>query len=488
MPKTVVARMTSVLFIGILVAQVLGTWLWVEQLKSSEKERMAEISQELGYNIAQAVGFFEKLPNQYRQETLVQLRQNGGTFLDFGSEFFVSVNKDYISLNSIAKTEFSSLVSDNLEETLFSQVGQVEDLNIKFVRFSDTRIMSPNGPQEGLTNSHILAPLSPIWRSLGLQAPDPDNPLAIIQFRLKNQSEWMFLATIIPKGELLLSYDWVNGERIFTSSLVSLTMLLITFLFVRWLVSPLQSLAHQADLLGKGRFPRQLDETGSKEMVATIQAFNSMARRIQKFIADRERSFASISHDLKTPLTRARLRIEGIEDESIKADLTGDLDYLETMVKGSLQIMTEGVEHENTSKIDLTEMLEAILRKEEILGLTIKVNIDGKITMKGRSVALERLFSNLINNALTYGQGVEVTGQKKKTGIFIQIKDKGPGLSDVDKEKVFKPYYRLESKLSDSHSGLGMGIARNIANVHGGELELKDRKGGGLIVEVYFPV
>mgnify|MGYP006134089353 FL=1 len=488
MPKTVVARMTSVLFIGILVAQVLGTWLWVEQLKSSEKERMAEISQELGYNIAQAVGFFEKLPNQYRQETLVQLRQNGGTFLDFGSEFFVSVNKDYISLNSIAKTEFSSLVSDNLEETLFSQVGQVEDLNIKFVRFSDTRIMSPNGPQEGLTNSHILAPLSPIWRSLGLQAPDPDNPLAIIQFRLKKQSEWMFLATIIPKGELLLSYDWVNGERIFTSSLVSLTMLLITFLFVRWLVSPLQSLAHQADLLGKGRFPRQLDETGSKEMVATIQAFNSMARRIQKFIADRERSFASISHDLKTPLTRARLRIEGIEDESIKADLTGDLDYLETMVKGSLQIMTEGVEHENTSKIDLTEMLEAILRKEEILGLPIKINIDGKITMKGRSVALERLFSNLINNALTYGQGVEVTGQKKKTGIFIQIKDKGPGLSDVDKEKVFKPYYRLESKLSDSHSGLGMGIARNIANVHGGELELKDRKGGGLIVEVYFPV
>ena len=127
MPKTVVARMTSVLFIGILVAQVLGTWLWVEQLKSSEKERMAEISQELGYNIAQAVGFFEKLPNQYRQETLVQLRQNGGTFLDFGSEFFVSVNKDYISLNSIAKTEFSSLVSDNLEKTLFSQVQ-----NLKF--------------------------------------------------------------------------------------------------------------------------------------------------------------------------------------------------------------------------------------------------------------------------------------------------------------------------------------------------------------------
>lgn len=108
--------------------------------------------------------------------------------------------------------------------------------------------------------------------------------------------------------------------------------------------------------------------------------------------------------------------------------------------------------------------------------------------MKGRALAIERLFSNLINNALSYGHGVEVSGQKKKTGIYIQIKDKGPGLSDADKENVFKPYYRLEHKLSDAHTGLGMGIARSIANIHGGELELKDRKGGGLVVEVYFPV
>ena len=380
------------------------------------------------------------------------------------------------------------MVTKNLEKTLFSQIGQVEDLNINFVSFEDTKIITPNSPQEGLTNSHTIVSLEPIWKTLGLQIPKPESPIVVIQFRLENQNEWMYLATIIPKGELLLSFDWINGERIFTSSLVSLTMLLITFLFVRWLVSPLQSLAHQADLLGKGRFPRQLDETGSKEMVATISAFNSMARRIQKFVADRERSFAAISHDLKTPLTRARLRVEGIDDTSIKEDLIGDLDYLETMVKSSLQIMTDGVEHENSSNVDLTEMLEAILKKEEILGLPIKINIDGKINMRGRAVALERLFSNLINNALTYGQGVEVTGQKKKTGIFIQIKDKGPGLSDTNKEKVFKPYYRLETKLSDNHSGLGMGIARNIANVHGGELELKDRKGGGLVVEVYFPV
>ena len=487
-PKTIVARMTSVLFIGILVAQLLGTWLWVEQLKSSEKVKMIEVSQNLGSQIAQAIGFFEKLPSQYRQETLGQLRQNGGTFLDFGAEFFVSVSKDYVDSSSIISSEFSELVRDNLKKTLYSEIGQVEDLDIKFVGFNNTKITTPNGPEEGLTNNQVITSLVPIWKSLGLMVPKDESPIAVIQFRLKKQTEWMYLATTIPQGELLLSFDWINGERIFTSVAVSITMLLITFLFVRWLVSPLQLLAHQADLLGKGRFPRQLDETGSKEMVATIRAFNSMAKRIQKFIADRERSFTAISHDLKTPLTRARLRVEGIEDGPIKEDLIGDLDYLETMVKGSLQIMTDGVEHENTSEVDISAMLRAILQKEEILGLPTKMNIKENITIKGRALAIERLFSNLINNALTYGKGVEVTGQKKKTGIFIQIKDKGPGLSKKDKENVFKPYYRLEHKLNDAHSGLGMGIARNIANIHGGELELKDRSGGGLIVEIYFPV
>ena len=355
-------------------------------------------------------------------------------------------------------------------------------------KFDDAKTMIPNSPSEGLTNNQVLASLSPIWKSLGLGVPSADSPVAIIQFRLTNQNDWMYLASIIPKGELLLSFDWINGERIFTSILVSITMLLITFLFVRWLVSPLQLLAKQADLLGKGRFPRQLEEKGSKEIIATIRAFNSMARRIKKFIADRERSFAAISHDLRTPLTRARLRVEGIEDESIKEDLIEDLEYLETMVKGSLQTMTDGIEHENTSEVELTAMLKAILKQEEILGLPIKMSITKEIKLKGRAIALERLFSNLINNALIYGKEVEVSGSEKANGIFIQIKDRGPGLSDADKENVFKPYYRLENKLNDSHSGLGMGIARNIANIHGGELELKDRAGGGLIVEVYFPV
>ena len=153
--------------------------------------------------------------------------------------------------------------------------------------------------------------------------------------------------------------------------------------------------------------------------------------------------------------------------------MIGDLDYLGTMVTGSLQIISDGVEFEHTSEINLTEMLDTILKKEEILGFPIEFDMKKNITMKGRALAIERLFSNLINNAMTYGEGVEVKGKKLRNGILIEIMDNGPGLSDADKENVFKPYYRLEHKLSETHSGLGMGIARSIANIHGGELELK---------------
>jgi len=471
-PKTVVARMTSVLFIGIVIAQLLGAWLWVEQLKSSERDRMIEVSVSMGSRIGQTIAFFEKLPKQYRHMVLDQLRDMGGT------RFFVSVNKQHIDLVPIVESEFSVLVRDKLEESMFAQLGQIDDMEITFVSFDNLKI---------LTGDNLMVSLSPNWKRFALLDPGDESPFAVIQFPI-DVDEWMYLAAVVPKGELLLGVDWINGERIFNILAVSLTVLLFTFLFVRWLVLPLKMLAHQADLLGKGRNPRQLEEKGSKEMVATIGAFNSMAMRIQKFITDRDNTFAAISHDLKTPLTRARLRVESIKDDTIKESLIGDLDYLGTMVTGSLQIISDGIEFEHTSDIDLTEMLDAILKKEEILGLPIKFDMKKNITMKGRALAIERLFSNLINNAMTYGKGVEVKGKKIRNGILIQIMDTGPGLSDIDKENVFKPYYRLEHKLSETHSGLGMGIARNIANIHGGELELKDRPGGGLIAEVYFPV
>ena len=401
--------MTSVLFVGIFLAQILGAWLWVGQLQTSERETMVEVSQAMGARIAQTVKFFGELPKEYRHIVLDQLRDMGGT------RFFVSVNKRYIDLIPIQESQFSTLVRKNLQKSMAAQIGQIDNMQIIFVDFDNLKI---------LTGDNLMVSLSPEWKRFTLLEPGDKSPFVVIQFPV-DDDEWMYLTTVVPNGELLLGFDWISGERIFNLLAVSLTVLLLTFLFVRWLVTPLKTLAHQADLLGKGRNPRQMEEIGSKEMVATIGAFNSMARRIQKFIAERERSFAAISHDLKTPLTRARLRVEQFDDSPVKEDLIGDLDYLESMVKGSLKIMTDGIEHENTSTVELTTLLAAILKKEEITGLPIKIEFNKTISMKGRAMAIERLFSNLINNALSYGKSVEVTGQKRERVYTFKLKIEG---------------------------------------------------------------
>ncbi|MBT7329403.1 MAG: hypothetical protein HN804_00020, partial [Oceanospirillaceae bacterium] len=197
--------------------------------------------------------------------------------------------------------------------------------------------------------------------------------------------------------------------------------------------------------------------------------------------------FAAISHDLKTPLTRARLRAEMISDTDQKEALIGDLENLETMVKGSLQMMKDDAIHENTQRIDLSQLLLDLASKNQIYGLPIELDIQPGLAVDGRNMALQRMFSNLMDNALTYGRAVTVVAKGNPQGMVIRIMDPGPGLNDADKARVFEPYYRLTQKPSGDHVGLGLGIARSIANLHGGELELKDRAGGGLMVEVYFP-
>jgi len=463
--------MTLVLFVGILIAQLLGTLLWVGQLKASEKDRMVDLSQAMGSRIGQTVEFFGKLPKQYRHIVLDQLRDMGGT------RFFVSVNKGFIDLDDIKETEFSLLVRNNLQESIFAQTGAISDLTIQFVDFNNLKILS---------GDNRMVDLPTKWKRFALLEPSDSSPFAVVQFPV--DQEWMYLAAAIPKGEVLLGIDWLTNERIFSISAVSLTTLLLTFLFVRWIVLPLKLLANQAERLGKGRNPRHLPEQGSKEMVTTIRAFNAMVKRIQKFISERESSFAAISHDLKTPLTRARLRVEQMDEGKMKDGLIGDLEYLDTMVKGSLQVLTEGATFENATQINLTEMLNNLTGKEKILGLPISLEMEENVIMKGRAIAIERLFSNLINNALAYGKGVEIVGSIDSNGVLIKIMDRGPGLSDSEKSKVFEPYYRAENELDPEHTGLGLGIARNIANIHGGDLELRNRSGGGLIVEVYFPL
>ncbi len=471
LPNSIVSRMTAVLFVGILLAQILGTWLWIEQLKTTELQRLVQVSENMGSRIGQTIKFFGELPGKYRHIVLNQLRDMGGT------RFFVSVNKQFIDMAEIKETELSRLLHDKLLSSIFSQTGTLNSISIQFIAFDKLKVLS---------GDNFMVDLPTRWKRFAVLQPKDLSPVVVVQLNLED--EWMYLATPLPDGSVLLGFNWLTKERILILSLVSLTVLILTLFLVRWLVQPLKLLAKQVEIFGKGGNFEHIQEQGSTEMIATIRTFNTMAQRLQKFINERERLFSSISHDLKTPLTRARLRAEMLEDLTVRDALIGDLENLDAMVKGSLQMMKDNVIHENTEHINLSKLLTKLLEKEQVRGLPTRLNIEKEMIIEGRPMALERLFSNLIENAFKYSQSVEVEGLLTDSTINIRVMDRGPGLSDSDKNRAFEPYYRLNRQPNRSNVGLGLSIARSIASLHGGEVKLKDRPGGGLIAEVYFPL
>ncbi len=470
-PNSIFSRMSLVLLIGIFVAQSLGTWLWIEQLKDSERKRLIEVSQNMGSRIGQTINFFTRLPNQYRHIVLDQLRDMGGT------RFFVSVNKAHIDLPTISDNEFSNLVRSNLSETIQAQIGRQAKLDIQFVRFPDLKILSGN---------NRMVDLPPKWQRFAILEPSDQSPIVLVQMPIAD--DWLYLATPVPSGKVLVGVNWLTNERIISIAVVSLTVLILTLFLVRWVVRPLRLLASHAKDIGSGRSPHHIEEQGTREMIATVRAFNTMSKRIQKFISDRERLFAAISHDLKTPLTRARLRAELLEDAEIRDALIGDLDNLDTMVKGSLQMVKEGIVHENPLPINISQLLVGLAEKHKIYGLPVKLDIQPNLQLEGRPMALERLFTNLVDNALEYGGAADIKAWQDQNNLIVEISDPGPGLSDTDKQRVFEPYFRINQKPDQEHAGLGLSIARSIANFHGGELNLRDRPEGGLIVTVHFPL
>ena len=474
LPKSITARMSLILLIGILIAQILSTLLWSLQFQASERLRLTEISEVMGARIGQTLQFFSRLPDQYRHVVLDQLRDMGGT------RFFVSVNQARIPLSTLPETELQNEVRELLEVNVAEQIKRrTKDIVVEFVAFNDLRILSSN-------NRMVELPAK--WQRFALLDPGDESPVVVVQLPLSS-NEWIYLATVFPEGQAL-NDTILTSERLLSLLLVTVTVVLLVTLMVVGIVKPLRRLAKQADSLGRGLSPQTIPVEGTREMQSTIKAFNQMAQRIEKFISDRERLFASISHDLKTPITRARLRAELIDDHSVRDSLIGDLENLEMLVKASLQMIKDAAIHENIESVDLAQLIDRSLDSARIEGLPCRSNLPAKFTLEGRRLSLERLFTNLIDNALHYGRGVEVFGSINYNDqeLIVQVCDRGPGLNDELKQKVFEPFYRIDKSPSSVHIGLGMGIVRSIAQLHGATVDLKDRHGGGLVVEVRFPL
>jgi signal transduction histidine kinase len=264
---------------------------------------------------------------------------------------------------------------------------------------------------------------------------------------------------------------------------------LLAFLAARIATRPLQQLADAADQLNLSNEDPPLIEQGSSEVRTAIRAFNQMRQRISDNFHERTVMLAAITHDLQTPLTRLRLRLEKVSDEELRNKLITDMTAMQSMLQEGLDFARSLDSSEQAQEVDLESLLDSLCSDASDAGQDVRFIERSPAQARVHAMALGRALSNLIDNAVKYGQRAEVSLHCTATECHISIRDFGGGMPDSELEKVFTPFFRLEPSRSRTTggSGLGLAIARNILRQHGGNVALINHPHGGLVAKVSLP-
>jgi signal transduction histidine kinase len=273
-------------------------------------------------------------------------------------------------------------------------------------------------------------------------------------------------------------------------SFLAASIAVATALAARQFSRPVQQLAAAVHQFGIDPQAPPIPETGPKELRQVIRTFNAMQAQIQKFVAYRTMMLAAISHDLRSPLTRMRLRGELIEDPEQQARLFRDVDEMQTMVDGALALFRDDAIAEATTTFDLSHVLLTIANDCADQKVDVAYTGPAHAVYHGRPFALKRAVSNLVENAIKYGTPPEIELFCEHTGFVLLVRDRGPGIPHDALENVFRPYYRLDRSRNRATGGVGLGltVAQAIIHGHGGEITLTNRPEGGVEARVTLPL
>ncbi len=272
-------------------------------------------------------------------------------------------------------------------------------------------------------------------------------------------------------------------------ALLLLLLVIVLYLAARNITQPLSDLARAVDSVGRDTRPSpQLPERGARELRDAARAFNTMQDRLHRYLDSRTRVLAAMSHDLKTPLTRLRLQVEALDNPPMQARIGRELDEMESMVREALSLFRGLDDGEPPTDIDVDELLAQIRDEFTDMGATVTVTGRALRRFQGKPQALKRCLTNLIANAITFGTRAEIHIEDGAE-LIVRVRDRGPGIAQEELERVFEPFYRLESSRNrdSGGTGLGLSIARDIAQAHGGSLRLANVPGGGLEATLRLP-
>jgi signal transduction histidine kinase len=272
-------------------------------------------------------------------------------------------------------------------------------------------------------------------------------------------------------------------------ALLLLLLVIVLYLTARNITRPLSDLARAADSVGRDtRSVPQLAERGARELRDAARAFNTMQDRLHRYLDSRTRVLAAMSHDLKTPLTRLRLQVEALDNPPMQARIGRELDEMESMVREALALFRGLDDGEPPVEIDVDELLAQLREEFADMGATVTLSGRALRPFTGKPQALKRCLTNLIANAVKFGTRAEVH-LEDGADLLIRVRDHGPGIPEEELERVFEPFYRLESSRNrdSGGTGLGLSIARDVAQAHGGSLRLANAAGGGLEATLRLP-
>jgi len=354
------------------------------------------------------------------------------------------------------------------------------DLNIELIE------------EKNLENNHTERWFSPIDRTLRRELKskfslgefwfDTTSYKELIDLRIRYKDG--YFKFLVPKDRVTSS-----SARIFAFwiTVPAIIMVIISLIFLKNQTRPITNLARAAERFGKGKDIEEFKPSGALEIRQAGQEFDKMRKRILRHLNQRNEMLSGISHDLRTPLTRMKLQIAFIKDKDLATKLAEDINEMEKMLNEYLQF-TSSSYVEKDEMFNLSELIKEIIIKYN--NENIQKNLLPRIYINGRKNLINRCLNNIIDNALKYGNKVQVKLIKENTNILIIIDDDGFGIPKEEYENVFKPFYKIDKGRADSKSsvGLGLSIASDIIRSHGGNIVLDKSKMNGLSVKIFLPV
>jgi signal transduction histidine kinase len=311
--------------------------------------------------------------------------------------------------------------------------------------------------------------------------------LASVEMQLAislRDGRWLNVSTRFHKPPI----QWPWGSTI-SFGLATLLIMAVVWFALSQLTGPLRKLAHAAERLGRGENVEPLPENGPEELHRLTRAFNDMQARLSRFVSERTRLLAALGHDLRSPLTAMRVRVEMVDDEETRDRLVSSIEEMQEMVQSTLSFARGMVTAEDSQATDFSVFLQELLMDIGQTDQRPDLQSETGLWVRIKPVAMRRGLRNVIENALRYGGQADLRAVREGATVRLSVADSGPGIPEADLERVFDPFVRVEKSrnLETGGTGLGLSIARTVIHAHGGEISLANRPEGGLIVTITLP-